>query len=129
MRPFIGRPDIEVDGQWYFCLEGAKPLPFMHSFASQNWDPSTHMIEPAIGEVRGRQGYVKDPTPATLDGLHFCGPQTAWQNGVPLSERGQPIIGPDGKECSCPISNCILQEDGGHLLLEDGDGCISPENA
>lgn len=126
MRLFSDRPDVEVDGQWYWCKPGAKLLPFPHVFSSQNWDPSTADVNPSLGEVPGPRTWVKGEAPADQDGLHFCGKKSAWQNGVPYAQRGQPIVNPDGSVCACPISNCLLQEDGGHILLEDGTGCISP---
>lgn len=129
MRLFSDRPDVEVEGQWYFAKSDAKYLPFPHVFTSQNWDPSTADIDPSVGEVLGRRAWVPGRLPGGQDGQHFCGDASAWQNGVPIADRGLPIVRPDGSVCACPITNCLSQENAGHILLEQGDGCIEPEYA
>lgn len=58
VRPYAGRPDIEVAGCWRWCPPGAPHLPYPHAFGSRNWDEFHVGISPPVGEIEPRGGWV-----------------------------------------------------------------------
>ncbi len=93
MRPFRDRPDIEIRGEWHWCLPGAKPIPHPHQFGSQVWDP--WMVPPAtgVGEVPGLGRWVRGTPDPSLLGRRPCGSLETWEQGA---RYGQPTT-----PCGC----------------------------
>lgn len=83
MRPFRDRPDVKVLGRWYWCAEGALPLPFWHAFGTQYQDTfREEFLEYVIGEQVGWHGpNYHQPNPR-YTGKHFCGTMQDWQEGA-----------------------------------------------
>jgi len=105
MRLFPDRPDILVEGQWRFCLPDAKPVPWMHSFASHTGDPDGFEEPLTLGETQERGPWVRGGTDGRYKGQRVCGSEKVWQNGVDFADRGQPKYEVDGMpRCCCPPS-------------------------
>ncbi len=134
MRLFNDRPDVLTPGQWYFCPPGAKRVPFMDSFVSQNWDIDPLTLDPRVGEVRGRGAWRRGDPPPRYTGQNTCGTAAQWLNGVPFAQRGLPPRDADGYPTCCVLAPppvvdfCLLCENGQELFLEDGTGCIEYEH-
>lgn len=83
MRPFRDRPDIKVLGRWYWCPEGARPLPFWHTFGSQYGDTfREEFLEYLVGEQVGWHGPNHHQPNPRYTGKHFCGTVQDWQEGA-----------------------------------------------
>jgi hypothetical protein len=102
MRLFSDRPDVLTDGQWFWCPDGAKPIPFMNRFVSQSQDYKHLEGSPAVGEYRGRGAWLNGACPPQYTGTHFCGEVEAWQNGILYADRPGLPIGEDGYPSCCP---------------------------
>ena len=105
MRFYPDRPDVLVWGRWHWCPPGAEPLPFQHPFTSLSQcdrDQVACETTPVLGEVLGSNGVEEVfEDPPGLFGVHFCGEQGQWQNGVPYAQRGIQAW-PDGVPQCCP---------------------------
>jgi hypothetical protein len=70
--------------RWYFCPDGAEPLPWPTLFASSNWNWNSR-IRLGPGELwHSVRTYSKGQLPGPYTGKGgVCGPAEWWQNGVP----------------------------------------------
>lgn len=125
MRLFQDRPDVLTWGQWHFCLPGAKPLPFFHRWASSVFDPDDLRQNPDLGEVRPRGVWTAGRPDPRLLGQQWCGHPNVWLEGVPLAERGTPVVDGTGLPPCCLPSEGAGQgglDLGGTIVLERAVG-------
>jgi len=119
MRPYLDRPDVEIAGEWQFCLPGAKPLPFPHRFGSQIWDWHNTYCNPAIGEATGFDGYASAAVNAKLTGEKFCGREEYLRFGSPF-DAARIATDCDGLPLCCitdPVF-CLGDSDGNGLQTQ-----------
>jgi len=102
MRLFRDRLDVLVDGSWHWCGPLAKPVPFPHSFTSQQWRDDPGAWDDGLGEASGRGEWVPGTTDPRLCGLGVCGDADHWLNGGWWAERGTPPNGARGVPDCCP---------------------------
>ncbi len=101
MRLYPSDLTIETPGEWHWCPEGAKALPFSHRFASSVWDLDADWYQGGIGEIPGSIRYSKGESNPRLLGQSFCGPLWVWQNGSPITLRGTPVTDIEGVPICC----------------------------
>lgn len=103
MRLYPDRPDVLTAGAWHFCAPGARVIPYMDAFVSQNWDYAI-VPDPVVGEVRGRRTWVSGKPVPGYQGMHFCGTGDAWLHGIPFADRpGLPIDAHGVPVCCKPL--------------------------
>lgn len=101
MRLYPDRPDVLTLGRWYFCLPGARAVPYKHSFGSSLWDPKGYDFEVPVGEVLRVPGWVSGATDARNVGRHFCGSASAWLEGIPYADRPGLELDAEGLPLCC----------------------------
>jgi hypothetical protein len=133
MRLYNDRPDVEVEGAWFFCQPGAKVLPIAHVFASQNWTPEGVHTDPPLGEVAGPRKWTNGIPDTRFTGQHFCGSPEVWLHGIPFAERPGLVLEPDGTPACCKAPRAIRREtSGGDLAIDataQGDNVFSGAKA
>jgi hypothetical protein len=78
--------------RWYFCREGALPLPYSHLYGSANW-LTVPRQNTGIGERwDSPRAYNNGQAPVGASGQTGpCGPQDWWENGVPPDAPPLPL--------------------------------------
>jgi hypothetical protein len=131
MRMYADRPDVLVDGQWYWCPVGAKPLPFFHTYGSRIWDPKGFDVPDHVGEIARTIPWTSGASNPRLKGDHFCGSAEVWQDGPLYSERGNLPVDSQGIPLCCglppPISDCLQTNLFADILISDGSACIEAD--
>lgn len=101
MRLFRDRPDVLIPGRWQFCPPGAKAIPYLHPWASSNWDwEHRYPLDPPLGEVT-HGSWFKGNTNPRYTGQNWCGTREVWENGAPYAARGTPAVDLDGVPFCC----------------------------
>lgn len=121
MRLYSDRPDVLTPGRWYFSPEGAKVIPFQHKFGSSSWLPNGRDDSVPLGEVGARGAWTNGRCPPQFDGTHFCGQQSAWQNGILYADRPGLPADPFGFPLCCKSASA-----GGGFLAFNGQVAEPP---
>lgn len=114
MMQFDEAGTIVVPVRWYFCQEGAQPLPYSHLYVSSNWQTVPRQSV-GIGERwdAARPWSNGKPPNGATGTRKPCGPQDWWQNGVPT---GSPPLKLDNNllGACCTGSSGGIMIGGGH---------------
>jgi hypothetical protein len=119
MRLYRDRPDILTRGRWHFCQPGAKVIPYFHAFGSFVWDWQRPYLSPPLGEIPPSQGYSKGNRNKRLTGNHFCGDQSAWEQGILYADRTKLAVDSQG----VPLCCAPLPQRPGGLVFGGGGLC------
>ena len=100
MRPFPDRPDVTVPGRWYWCVKGAKPVPFPSTFFSLG-NADRGQWDGGIGEVLFSNVPCKGKERPEFSGQNVCGSADVWAHGAPYAALGTPAVDERGVPPCC----------------------------
>lgn len=139
MRMDRSRPDLLVEGEWFFCPPGYEVCPYPTAFGSRNYTEPREEADLSLGEVEVTKRWIRGECPPGVTGKFFCGDPSHAANGVDLVNGPiVPLDPTDGVLLCCrggvPIEdelrdiNYWRQVAGGALDVYYGGGSVTGQN-